>query len=165
MRARDHCPPFRPCSGGLILPTVEFSETVLDPGKIRGRSGRDWDCNEFRHFVGVHAFHGRPQLHQTFARCFYEQQTLLCRFDLPFPPVNGFDGARKYVHTRSESCIDHSARDASRFSRIGTSHQNYKFVRQDFLQARYSFSIPAYRIWLPLACHATILCRRHDHYY
>jgi hypothetical protein len=165
IRARDYCPPFPPCSGSLISPAGNFSETVLDPGKIRGRSRRDRDGDELGHVVGVEAFHNRPQLHHTFSRSLDEQQSFARRFYLSFPPINGFEGARKYVHTSGEPGIHRSARNASRFGGSRTRHQNYKFVGQDFLQPRYSFSIPAHPIWLPPACHATIHRWRRDHYY
>src|SRR3979490_4919 len=113
----------------------------------------------------MHAFHNLPHLCQTLQRSLDEEQSFPRGFHSSFPSINGFHSARKYIHASGEPCAHHCAPNASRLGRSGTCHQNYKFVGQDFLQARYSFSIPAHPIWLSLACHATILRWRHDRYY
>jgi hypothetical protein len=136
------------------------SQTFFKPIKICGGSRCNWESDELRHIVGVHAFHSRVQLREMFARSLNQQQTFARGLDLPLPAINGVDSSRKYIHASGQIRLHHGARDSPRFCGSGARHQNHKFVGQEFLQARYSFSFPSYPKWSPVACHATILRRR-----
>jgi hypothetical protein len=88
----------------------------------------------------VEPFDGSLQLRKMLSRCFDQQQTLLRGFHFPFPSINRSDRTGKNVYACSQARFHDSVRDAFRFRRAPARDQHYKFIRQDFLPARYSFS-------------------------
>jgi hypothetical protein len=125
-RRSRRCGSFKSPSTIRIMLVLLHSHRLCNPSQIRRRARNNWQRNNLRRLITVQPPYFLLQFREFPPRRLHHQRKFRCRFNFPFPTVNGLHRCRRNVHARCEFLLHNRPRQPLRlFSRRARHHHHY----------------------------------------